>query len=201
MPAQWELIDSLPFECRPHAIRGDYNYFNEANLVECEKRGIPYLFKLRQTAKVKNLISLLEQEGGWVDCGQGVEGIEGEVRLGGWNCKRRVIVARRLVKQDATEDDKKALPLWFLFIGNAERRKILLTNSKTSGVGLGLQRKTWIAVISQPDSLLRFTTGGVSMPGLWTGKDIAKRSQPARNFSPESPGKRDTPDKSGSISA
>ena len=80
-------------------------------MVECEKRGIPYLFKLRQTAKVKNLISLLEQEGGWVDCGQGFEGIEGEVRLGGWNCKRRMIVARRFVKQDATEDDKKALPL------------------------------------------------------------------------------------------
>jgi hypothetical protein len=46
-----------------------------------------------------------------VDCGQGFEGIEGEVRLGGWSCKRRVIVARRLVKQDATEEDKKALPL------------------------------------------------------------------------------------------
>jgi hypothetical protein len=42
-------------------------------MVECEKRGIPYLFKLRQTAKVKNLIHLLEQEGGWVDCGQGLK--------------------------------------------------------------------------------------------------------------------------------
>jgi hypothetical protein len=132
MPALGELIDSLPLECRPHAIRGDCNYFNEANLVECEKRGIPYLFKLRQTAKVKNLIHLLEQEGGWVDCGQGFEVIEGEVHLGGWSCKRRMIVARRLVKQDATEDDKKALPLWFLFIGNAEMRKILLTNSKAT---------------------------------------------------------------------
>jgi len=111
MPALWELIDSLPRECRPHAIRGDCNYGNEANMVECEKRGIPYLFKLRQTAKVKNLISLLEQEGGWVDCGQGFQGIEGEVRLGGWSCKRRVIVARRLVKQEATEDEKKTLPL------------------------------------------------------------------------------------------
>jgi len=111
MPALWELIDSLPLECRPHAIRGDCNYGNEANMVECEKRGIPYLFKLRQTAKVKNLISLLEQEGGWVDCGQGFQGIEGEVRLGGWSCKRRVIVARRLVKQEATEDEKKTLPL------------------------------------------------------------------------------------------
>jgi hypothetical protein len=66
MPALWELIDSLPLECRPHAIRGDCNYGNEANMVECEKRGIPYLFKLRQTAKVKNLISLLEQEDGIV---------------------------------------------------------------------------------------------------------------------------------------
>ncbi|MFM8763561.1 MAG: transposase [Spartobacteria bacterium] len=111
MPALWELIDSLPLECRPQAIRGDCNYGNEANMVECEKRGIPYLFKLRQTAKVKNLISLLEQEGGWVDCGQGFKGIEGEVRLGGWSCKRRVIVALRLVKQETTEDDKKALPL------------------------------------------------------------------------------------------
>lgn len=65
-------------------------------MVECEKRGIPYLFKLRQIPKVKNLIHLLEQEGGWVDCGQGFEGIEGEVRLGGWSCKCGVIVARRL---------------------------------------------------------------------------------------------------------
>jgi hypothetical protein len=54
MPALWELIDSLPLECRPHAIRGDCNYGNEANMVECEKRGIPYLFKLRQTANIVN---------------------------------------------------------------------------------------------------------------------------------------------------
>jgi hypothetical protein len=123
MPALWELIDSLPLECRPHAIRGDCNYGKEANMVECEKRGIPYLFKLRQTGKVKNLISLLEQEGGWVDCGQGFEGIEGEVRLGGWSRKRRVIVARRLVKQDATEDDKKAVPVSRQVAINARNRQ------------------------------------------------------------------------------
>ena len=80
------MIDSLPLECRPHGIRGDCNYGNESN-------GIPYLFKRHQTAKVKNLISSLEQEGVWVDCAQGIQGIEGEVRLGGWSCKRRVIVA------------------------------------------------------------------------------------------------------------
>ena len=40
MPTLRELINSLPLECRPHAIRGDYNYGNESNMVECEKRGI-----------------------------------------------------------------------------------------------------------------------------------------------------------------
>ena len=70
MPTLSELIDSLPLECRPHAIRGDRNYGNEYNMVECEKRGILYLLKLRQTAEVKNLIHLLEQEGGCVDSGK-----------------------------------------------------------------------------------------------------------------------------------
>jgi hypothetical protein len=111
MPALWELIDSLPVECRPQGIRGDCGYGSEANMVECEKRNIPYLFKLRQTVKIKNLISLMERQGGWVDCGQGFEGIEGEVRLSGWSCKRRVIIARRLVKKESPEAAKNAMPL------------------------------------------------------------------------------------------
>jgi hypothetical protein len=50
-------------------------------------------------------------------------------------------------------------------------------NAKLLAAGLGLQRKTWIVVRSRPVSLLRFTIGGVSMPGLWIGKDIVKQSQ------------------------
>jgi hypothetical protein len=66
---------------------------------------------LRQTAKVKTLIAALEQKGGWVYCGQGFEGIEGELQLTGWNCKRRVIVGRRRIQTGGAEEEKNALPL------------------------------------------------------------------------------------------
>ena len=111
MPGLWDLIDSLPHSLRPHAIRGDCNYGSQGVMAECEARGIPYLFKLRQTAKVKTLIAALEQKGGWVYCGQGFEGIEGELQLTGWNCKRRVIVGRRRIQSGGTEEEKNALPL------------------------------------------------------------------------------------------
>jgi hypothetical protein len=80
-------------------------------MAECEARNIPYLFKIRQTAKVKTLIDALEQKGGWVDCGQGFEGIEGELRLSGWSRQRRVIVARRRIQTEVSEAEKTALPL------------------------------------------------------------------------------------------
>ena len=111
MPGLWELIDSLPREQYPHAIRGDCNYGSEAVMAECESRGIPYLFKIRQTAKVKTLIHALEQKGGWVDCGQGFEGIEGELRLTGWTRQRRVIVARRRIQAEEGPVEKSAMPL------------------------------------------------------------------------------------------
>jgi hypothetical protein len=111
MPGLWDLIDSLDPVQRPHAIRGDCNYDSEGVMAECEARNIPYLFKIRQTAKVKTLIDALEQKGGWVDCGQGFEGIEGELRLSGWSRQRRVIVARRRIQAEGGEAQKAALPL------------------------------------------------------------------------------------------
>jgi hypothetical protein len=111
MPGLWDLIDSLDPVQRPHAIRGDCNYGSEGVMAECEARNIPYLFKIRQTAKVKTLIDALEQKGGWVDCGQGFEGIEGELRLSGWSRQRRVIVARRRIQAEGGEAQKAALPL------------------------------------------------------------------------------------------
>jgi hypothetical protein len=111
LPGLWDLIDSLPPVQCPHAIRGDCNYGSEGVMAECEARNIPYLFKIRQTAKVKTLIDALEQKGGWVDCGQGVEGIEGELRLSGWSRQRRVIVARSRIQTEVSEAEKTALPL------------------------------------------------------------------------------------------
>jgi DDE family transposase len=110
MPGLWELIDSLPRAAWPQMIRGDCNYGNEDNMREAEGRGLCYLFKLRQTQRAKDLILFLEGRGGWSDAGQGWEGIEGSLQLSGWSCKRRVIVARRVKRQEQTQT-RSALPL------------------------------------------------------------------------------------------
>ena len=52
-----------------------------------------------------------EQKGGWVDCGQGFEGIEGDLCLTDWSCNRRVIVACRRRQPDDAEASEPSLPL------------------------------------------------------------------------------------------
>ena len=110
MPGLWELIDSLPRQMWPQFVRGDCGYGNEDNMKAAEDRGLCYLFKLRQTSNVKGLIRMLETQGGWVDAGQGFQGIEGMLQLSGWTHKRRVIVLRRPI-QTKEKPSKEALPL------------------------------------------------------------------------------------------
>jgi hypothetical protein len=62
---------------------------------ECERRGQKYLFRLRQTKGVKELIAALERQGRWVDAGAGWQAREGALRLMGWSRERRVVVLRR----------------------------------------------------------------------------------------------------------
>ena len=100
MPGLWSFLDGLPQNAWPAFIRGDCAFGNERDMRDAEQRGIPYLFKLRQTSKVKSLIKQAFSRHGWVNAGQGYEGIEDELRLTGWTKKRRVIVLRRLLKGD-----------------------------------------------------------------------------------------------------
>ena len=101
MPGLWAFLDSLPRGAWPRFIRGDCNFGCENSMREAEERGIPYLFKLRQTSKVKTLIRQAFDRRDWVPAGQGFEGVEDELMLSGWTRKRRVIVLRRKVKAAA----------------------------------------------------------------------------------------------------
>ena len=95
LPGMWRILDRLPREQWPTYIRGDCGYGNEQAMLECEGRGVPFLFKLRQTAKVKNLVrTCFRQSHGWVDTGDGWQAMEAEIRLSGWSKTRRVIVVR-----------------------------------------------------------------------------------------------------------
>jgi hypothetical protein len=64
-------------------------------MLEHEERGLPYLFKLRHTSKVKDLVlRMMRQKSRWQDCGDGWQALETTLRLGGWSKERRVILVR-----------------------------------------------------------------------------------------------------------
>jgi hypothetical protein len=85
----WRVWKSLPTECRPWLICGDSSYGHEGLLAECEARQQKYLFRLRQSSGVKQLVQTLECQSGWKPTVNGWEGAEGRLQLTGWTAKRR----------------------------------------------------------------------------------------------------------------
>ena len=81
-PGLWAWLEKRPREQWPKLIRGDVSWGTERMMEECEKRGLPYLFKVRQTTKVKR--HFLEI----VTCNKRVIPPTSSLRLVGWttNC-------------------------------------------------------------------------------------------------------------------
>ena len=105
-PEMWEMLDGLEERCRPAFVRGDCAWGTERAMAGAEQRAIPYLFKLKQSPNAKKLVGKLLKQEGWVDAGQGWEGLESELRLTGWSKMRRVVVLRRPLRQSAAEGEK-----------------------------------------------------------------------------------------------
>src|SRR5450631_2582238 len=106
-PSFWTYFDSLPRESRPVFIRGDAGWGNERMMEEAEQRDQAYLFKIRQSAKIKELLAGSFAMDQWQPAGQGWDGTWSEVRLAGWTGKRRVILLRRPLPEDAVAARKK----------------------------------------------------------------------------------------------
>jgi len=116
-PQLFEFLDGLSAEERPTFLRGDCGFGNEGTMMNAEQRGLDYLFKLRQTKKVKGLIESLMGGGEWSPAGQGWEGTEARLQLSGWSRERRVIVLRRELKREVVlEEPKKKDQLEFGFL-------------------------------------------------------------------------------------
>lgn len=105
-PGLFEFIDSLPSRARPAFIRGDIAFGNEGTMKEAEDRNVAYLFKLRQTKKVKRLVEEVFDRGDWTNAGQGWQGVEDSLRLSGWTRTRRVIVLRRELRNELILENK-----------------------------------------------------------------------------------------------
>ncbi len=99
-PGLWTYFDSLPRASRPLFLRGDIGWGTERMMQEAEARDQAYLFKLRQSANVKDLLARSFAMAQWEPAGQGWEGIWSQVRLAGWTNKRRVILLRRRLRED-----------------------------------------------------------------------------------------------------
>lgn len=122
MPSLWNYYDSLPSERRPALIRGDIFLGNEGFLAAAESRSAHYLTKLRLTVNVKKLIERLFFSATWFDAGHGYEGAESELKLDGWTRSRRVVVTRRLIKDNIILADDKQLNLAFIDTDQTARR-------------------------------------------------------------------------------
>jgi len=102
-PGLWALLDRLGPACAPTLLRGDNDWGNEAVMGEAERRGQPYLFKLRRRRGVKRVLERAMLESDWQNAGAGWQGKWGEVRLLGWSRQRRVVLLRRRLRQSAAD--------------------------------------------------------------------------------------------------
>jgi hypothetical protein len=111
-PELWALLDDLKQSGHtPSFLRGDCGWGTDRAMSGAEQRGVPYLFKLKQTGKVQKLILRLFGRDEWVAAGQGWQGLDTELQLSGWDRKRRVVVLRRpLPEPDETEKAPKRRP-------------------------------------------------------------------------------------------
>jgi hypothetical protein len=106
-PGFWAYFDTLPRTSRPVFLRGDTGWGSERMMQEAERRDQAYLFKIRQSAKIKELLAGSFGTGPWETAGQGWQGTWSEVRLAGWTNQRRVILLRRPLREELVVAKRK----------------------------------------------------------------------------------------------
>lgn len=99
-PTLWGWLDAREEKERPWLVRGDCGHGSEEMMKGCEERGLTYLFKLKKSKGVSELIRKLGESGeDWRPAGQGWEASERGLRLQGWSRERRVVVQRRRMER------------------------------------------------------------------------------------------------------
>ncbi|MFT5083519.1 MAG: hypothetical protein ACI9Y1_001564, partial [Lentisphaeria bacterium] len=97
-PGLWELLDRIPRPLWPKFIRGDSDWGTED--VTAEDKEVDYLFKLRKSKHVKELLYKHHSLAGWDYVIDGWEAKDSELKLMAWSKKRRVVMIRRRLTKD-----------------------------------------------------------------------------------------------------
>ena len=122
-PGLWAWLDARPREQWPHLLRGDLSWGTERMMAEAEQRQLPYLFKLKKTAKVKRQIGSLWGRQDWVTAGGSWEGLSSRLQLTGWSRARRVVILRRKLREALAVGEEDQTTGQRTFSGMAELKR------------------------------------------------------------------------------
>ena len=95
LPGLMSLLKELPEDKKPKFARGDIGFGTDRVMQDLESISQPYLFKLKKSKNVVNLIYKHHGLGKWTQVHQGWEAKEACLKLHGWEYERRVIITRR----------------------------------------------------------------------------------------------------------
>ena len=98
LPGLITILDKLPVNNRPAFVRGDCDWGSDNVMCELEQKHYRYLFKMKKTKKVKQLIYAHHKRSGWQPFKKGWETKEAELKLSTWDRSRRVVLVRRQLK-------------------------------------------------------------------------------------------------------
>jgi hypothetical protein len=101
MPGLTQLLGRLPSDCQPAFIRGDCDWGNNAVMSKLETLEHHYLFKLKRSKRVKQLMAQVHGSGVWTRFNRDWELKESQLQLQGWHQPWRVVVVRRRLSKDA----------------------------------------------------------------------------------------------------
>ena len=100
LPGLIALLKRLPDNCKPEFVRGDIGYGTDKMMKELEALLQHYLFKLKRSKYVKELIHKHHGLGEWTVVRKGWEAKEDSLQLLGWEKERRVVIIRRRLSKE-----------------------------------------------------------------------------------------------------
>lgn len=100
LPGLVALLNRLPTDGKPEFVRGDIGWGTDNAMMQMEDIDQRYLFKLRKSKNVKELIYKHHCLGEWSYINKEWEAKEDILQLQGWERERRVVVIRQRLSTD-----------------------------------------------------------------------------------------------------
>ena len=100
LPGLLSLLNRLSADEKPELVRGDIGFGTDTVMSDLEAMNQSYLFKLKKSKNVINLLYKHHGIGGWTRVHPDWEAKSDELALQGWKKKRQVIIVRRQVCSD-----------------------------------------------------------------------------------------------------